>query len=600
MTGRFIDFGRAMLWIFRLALTLPLIATVAPAFGVERAWSEGLDAPMFSDPRFEFPEIEMRFSPRPVPLWIAALRGQEADLKCQAATTITWCRRRGMQGLQDAIAPLMENLQDEHHLVRLAAAEALIALEAHAAAETLYACSQTGALDLAQLVEPTLGRWGHEPMIETWRQRLNDQPPPDHRRLLLAIRGLDELRDAAAGADLQQLATDISRPPTARLAAAKALGDMRREGLEELAAKQLEDEHVMERLIAARLVRWHTSERARELLVRLAQDDQSSVAAIALGGLVELDPDLVLPFAADALGKGDANVRRLVATALVARPSDTTLEMLGDLLGDPIPDLRVFVRQSLETLAGTPQWHAPIIAQGRRMLATDRWPALEQAMKLLIRLDDRSQTPRMMALLEHPRPEVYVTAAWAVRKSAVDETLESLLEFAEQRNENRVELMLQKNYLEGLDEQLSQILQFFGQKRYTPAEPFLRSFVPKNFEVYEARGAAVWALGHLYEDNPDPELVSELVDRLRDFEGMFPETGIVRRFAAVSLGRMQAQEALPDLERFREPTGIVSSIGYGCAWAIRELTGREFDPPAASFQYYTNFFLEPLRNEPQK
>jgi HEAT repeat protein len=600
MTGRLFDFGRKTLLILGIALTLPVIASVAPAGGVERSWSEGLDSAMFSDPHFEFPDIEMRFSPRPVPLWIAALRGQEADLKCQAAATITWCRRRGMQGLEDAIAPLTQNLEDDHHLVRLAAAEALITLDARVAAETLYECSQAGALDMAQLVEPALGRWGHEPLIETWRQRLGDQPPPDRRRVLLAIRGLGELRDTAAGADLQQIATDVSRPPTVRLAAAESLGDMRREGLEELAAERLQDEQVMERLIAARLVRWHTSEQARELLVQLAQDDQSSVAAIALGGLVELDPDLVLPFAAEALIKGDANVRRLVATALVARPSDTTLEMLGDLLGDPIPDLRIFVRQSLETLAATPQWREPIVAQGRRMLASDHWPALEQAMKLLVRLEDRSQTPRMMALLAHPRPEVYVTAAWAVRKSAVDETLEPLLEFAEQRNKNRVELMLQKNYLEGLDEQLSQILQFFGQKRYTPAEPFLRSFVPKNFEVYEARGAAVWALGYLYQDNPDPELVSQLVDRLRDFEGMFPETGIVRRFAAVSLGRMQAQEALPDLERFREPAGIISGIGYGCAWAIREITGREFDLPIASFQYYTNFFLEPLRNEPEK
>jgi HEAT repeat protein len=554
---------------------------------------------MYADPVIEFPAVQMRFSPAVLPLWISALNSSEADLKCQAATTITWARRRGMEGLQGTIEPLVRNLQDEHRLVRLASAEALVALQARSAAEALYRCSQTGAVDIAQAVEPVLGRWEFAPLIQTWRQRLQARRPVDRRRMLIAIRGLGQQGDATAAADLLRIAVDGGEHPELRLAAAEVLGEIRREGGEDAAAELSERSHVVERLVAAHLIRHHTSPTAQKLLIQLGQDDQSSVAAIALGRLVELDPSLILPFAADSLSKGDANVRRLVAEALLAQPSERSLPMLGDLLGDPIPDLRIFVRQSLAALAAaSPRWQPQIVAQGQRMLATDQWPALEQAMKLLVVLEDTSQTGRFLELLDHARPEVYVTAAWALRKSAVDESLEPLLEFARARNKQRVELMMQDNYLAGLDEQLSQILQFFGQKKYAPAEPFLRSFVPKNFEVQETRAAAIWTLGYLHQNDPDPELVAQLVERLRDIEGMFPEAGLIRRFAAVSLGRMQAQQALPDLERFSEAGRIESSIGYACAWAIREITGREFDPPTASVQTYTNFFLEPLDSGP--
>ncbi len=564
-------------------------------------WFEGMDSAMYQDPLLQFHDPELRFSPDVLPLWLSALNSPEADLRCQAATTIAWSQRHGMRGLDETIEPLTRNLAEENHdLVQLASADALIALDAREAAETLFQLAQADRLEVMQIVEPALGRWNFAPMIDRWRTRLVDRQI-DRRRMLLAIRGLGALNDSSSAAALQRIAIDEKQTPELRLAAAESLGSITREGLEELAMEligRIAHPGPLNRIVAARLIRWHSSESAQELLIELAQDDESSVALVALRRLEELNPDLILPLAQGCLGRGDANVRRVVAQALIARPVDNSLVMLGDLLDDPIPDLRIFVRQSLETLAESANLRDPIIAQAQRILAVDHWQGLEQSIKLLVHLKHTAATNRFLELLEHPRREVYVTAAWALRKSSVDETLQPLLEFATARNGRRGELLKQDAYFFGLDEQLSQILQFFGQKRYTPAEPLLLTFVPKNFELNEARGAAIWSLGYLHEDDPDPKLVKLLSERLADVMGMVVERGLVRRFSAIALGRMNARDALPELELYSEPSGIHTDVGYACCWAIREITGQEFKPPGRSIQYYRNFFLQPLDTYP--
>jgi HEAT repeat protein len=559
-----------------------------------------MDSAMYQDPSLELGETELRFPSDVLPLWITALSSPEADLRCQAATTIAWAGRRGMQGLQDAIDPLTENLAADHDLVRLASADALIALDARRAAEALFGLVQTNRLELVQLIEPVLGEWNFEPMIDQWRERVAD-PQVDRRRKLLAIRGLGAVNDSSSAAELRRIAADVGQLPDLRLAAGESLGRISQEGLEDLAAELIgraAPTGPLERLVAVRLLRWHSSPSAQKLLIELAQDDESGVAVVALRRLEELEPDLILPFAEASLAGGDANVRRVVAQALIARPVDTSLVMLGDLLDDPIPDLRLFVRQSLEELAESADLRERIIAQGERLLAADSWQGLEQSIKLLVHLNHTATTNRFLELLKHPRWEVYVTAAWALRKSAVDETLEPLLEFAEARNRQRVELMAQGVYRFALDEQLSQILQFFGQKRYTPAEPFLLTFIPKNFELHEARGAAIWSLGWLHEDQPDPKLVKSLTGRLTDVSSMVVEEDLIRRFSAIGLGRMKAREALPELKLYYEPDGIYSEVGYACCWAIREITGQEFKPPVRLIRFHSDFFLQPLKTRP--
>ena len=108
------------------------------------------------------------------------------------------------------------------------------------------------------------------------------------------------------------------------------------------------------------------------------------------------------------------------------------------------------------------------------------------------------------------------------------------------------------------------------------------------------RAAAIWSLGYLHEGKPDTELVKALEARIKDVNGLPPESWVVCRMSAVTIGRMKAHEALPTLESFSEPQGIASELGYACAWAIEQITGRPFKKPEATTTFYTHFFLEPL------
>jgi hypothetical protein len=78
---------------------------------------------------------------------------------------------------------------------------------------------------------------------------------------------------------------------------------------------------------------------------------------------------------------------------------------------------------------------------------------------------------------------------------------------------------------------------------------------------------------------------------------MPPEDELVRRFCAITLGRMKAADALPTLETYSEPAGIVSPVGYACAWSIERLTGKPIPPRPVPIKYHVNFFLEPREDK---
>ncbi len=584
-------------WQFRVLAGVMGLAVLAAAASARSPSQTRLDFAMLSDPVIELPPIEYRFPTGVLPLWLAALESPEGDLKQQAQRTLAWARPRGLPGLDAAVGPLTKNLvEDSRLVVRLTAAQALVALEARTAAQALFDRAQADGLDMAQVAEPALGRWRFAPLIDVWRSRLRDDGV-QRRRRMLAIRGLGELGDEAAVKDLLQIAVPPSQSADLRLAAATALGQIRRAELESVARQLLTRQpppDIVDRLVAVRMLRSHGSSQAKAFLVEMVADADSTVVASALQPLLELEPARIVPLAAATLARGDVNVRRLVAQALFACPSAENLSLLAGVLADPDPGLRDDVRQLLEKLAESPDWRPEVIRQGERMVGDERWTALEQAIVLLATLDVDSASQRLLELLQHGRAEVYVAAAWGLRRLAVTQTLEPVLEIARQRIQRREEL------LQGdpnLDHQLAHLLEFFGQEKYQPAEPFLRTFVAKDLTIVRARSAAIWSLGHLHADQPVAELAAELEGRLSDTGMPQPEHELVRRLAAVTLGRMKAASALPTLELFSEPAGIQTEIGYACAWSVERISGKPLPAIHLPIKYYGDFFLEPRDDE---
>jgi HEAT repeat protein len=146
----------------------------------------------------------------------------------------------------------------------------------------------------------------------------------------------------------------------------------------------------------------------------------------------------------------------------------------------------------------------------------------------------------------------------------------------------------------GAEALLVQLFMAFGQMRYEPAIPLLRRYVPRNFDLGErARAAAIWALGLIFEDQVQQDLVAQFSKRLDDIYGMEPEFEAVRRMSAISMGRMNAESALPMLRKHAGTEG--GAAGLACLWAIEQITGEPMpeldDPPPLD---YRDWFLMPL------
>jgi HEAT repeat protein len=215
-------------------------------------------------------------------------------------------------------------------------------------------------------------------------------------------------------------------------------------------------------------------------------------------------------------------------------------------------------------------------------------------------LDHEPAAARLVELLRHSREEVAVTAAWALRKLQAAEALGPMLARAEELER----LTLAQTPVPHGDRQASQLHQAFGEAGYRPAQPLLRRHLagptqkgPDRPE--SARAAAVWALTLLHADEPDPALAKVLVERMAADEATPPELPLVRRMAAVGLGRLKAAEHLPALRKVAERDGVNSEIGYSCFWSIERLTGEPIPEVTAEERAVVGWFLQPLGPRPR-
>jgi HEAT repeat protein len=396
---------------------------------------------------------------------------------------------------------------------------------------------------------------------------------------------------------------DPSRDVGLRLAAAEAAGQVGGDRLSAVADELARGQGApagFSRLLAVRLLAGQADESAIETLQRLARDPEPAVAAAALARLDAILPAMALPIAKGAIESADAGLRRTAAT-IVSRPADRdTIELLGRLLGDPNPSLRRFITGQLVAVGLDDSLREAVATRAMRWLEVDDWRGAEQATLVVGSLDHEPAAARLVELLRHSREEVAVTAAWALRKLQAAEALGPMLARAEELER----LTLAQTPVPYGDRQASQLHQAFGEAGYRPAQPLLRRHLagptqkgPDRPE--SARAAAVWALTLLHADEPDPALARVLVERMAADEATPPELPLVRRMAAVGLGRLKAAEHLPALRKVAERDGVNSEIGYSCFWSIERLTGEAIPEVTAEERAVVGWFLQPLGPRPR-
>ena len=550
------------------------------------------DYAMLSDPDIAPIDVVREFDPRCIPLWSLALKRPEVDYQRLTADTICRAHAAGMPGLTELLPELRALAANEKSTpaVRYSAIRALAALEDRESAGLLLTQSQHGGLHLRQLVEPILARWDHAPARTVWQQRLSDAKA-SRSDLLLAIRGLETVADAAATPALLALVRPSDGPADVRRAAAAAAGQCTTTGLESEVETLRKTPNLVGNLCAVALLQRHDSPTTRELLAQLSAETEPSVAWQALARLLAIDPNLVVPLAEAAMQNADPEVRRQGLETYLALATPERVSVVGRLLDDVHPDLRGRVRDQLVTLAKQPELEDAVRVVARQVLAQPGWRGQEQALLVLGALDDEPSARGAIALLESPRREVRTTAAWMLRKVAVADTLPELLAYATRKTQGRAG----PDALEGRDEQIAHLLELFGILQYREADELLRSYIPLDLTLgIVSRPAAIWALGKLHVGEYDAALSQLLLERIQDQGTMPPESSEVRQMSAVALTWMQAKPLIDDLKAHLGPNMRPYREPLVFRWAIMQLTGEPLPEALPEHAIVGDWYLRPI------
>ncbi|HET6423770.1 MAG TPA: HEAT repeat domain-containing protein, partial [Planctomycetaceae bacterium] len=374
---------RIVSFLFVISLLMPAEGWAADTFK--------LDYISYSDP--DVPTIDpiVVYDQRCLDLWRQALNRPEVDLQCRASATIAQAFQMGMPAVDSLIPDLRKRLtaDDTTLPARFAVARTLIMLKDRESAATLFHRSQQGNQSLRQLVEPVLAEWNHEPMRALWTQRLSDR---NVRRqdLILAMRGLAQVKDPQASPQLLALVHDRQQPLAVRLTAAEAVGRIQPTELEDDARRQLVQPETATRLCAIALLSEHGSTAARDMLAAMVNEPEPTVASKALACLRVIDPERALMFAELAMRHQDANVRREGIELYLGSPTPERISFVGRLLDDPHPGLRRHIRDVFLSLAPQAELKSAILSVSRTVLAEPSWRGQEQALLVLSTLNDRT------------------------------------------------------------------------------------------------------------------------------------------------------------------------------------------------------------------
>lgn len=543
------------------------------------------------DPKLTLPPYQVLFMDNLRAAWFSALGDDDPEVRRLAADTITRAHQSGMQGLEDGIQELLKLLdrRDNDRITRRAVARALVELDAEEAASQFVALLPEADLDFPQVVEPALANWDYRPMRDHWLHRLND-PAVSRGRLLLAIECLGVVRETAATDELLTRAMNPEEPLTLRLSTARAVGRIQTTGLVMKAESLFRNQHVGDRLTAAALMAHHTNQEAIALLLEMANDESPVVAGSAFRTLLEIEPELLYNLAPGAIERRDVNIRRIGASALVHRADVESVRLLGPLLNDQNRTLRRFVSDQFIEFGASDELSIAVIDQVLSAVHAEQWRGLEQALFVLGSMDHEPSASRMIELLRHQRPEVAFTAAWALRRISVAETLPEMFDFAKDWAEP---LLTAQVPHAGVELQLAELFQSFGLQNFSEADPVMRTFIAKRPGAGRARAAAIWALGKLHKEQAPEDLTQLLEERLSDDNPLMPENALVRQMSAISLGRMRSEAALPTLKRYAEVDN--GGVKLATMWAVHHLTGEDdFSPLQPATTVLSDWFLVPL------
>lgn len=533
----------------------------------------------YEDPALEISDVELVW-PREMQLpWLRALQTDEADLRREMADTIVLAVGLGMEPLAEYEQVLREIACDPAELIatRLSATNAIIVCDFRNSADALAGTLDECPLSMRILIEKAFSKWDYAAMRKVWQERLKDNG--SHPELYrIATEAFATVGDEVAVPVLKEIVVSKHESVTRRLLAATAWSRIC------VAADRSDDEQLEmfrallagvtsprspDKLVAVRCLRGSDSKEATELLITLSDDSWNVVRSESLAQLAEIDPSIVVGLAESRIHDSDANVRRTIIDALATEASEKNSKLLASCLDDVVPKNRRAARDCLIKFAAEDSLKETVIADTGKVLASESWRELEQALLVLTVIGDRGKKSRIFELLEHPRPEVFVTAAWSLKRLAEESWGDEIFAALERQVEKIRDRSMSYQGLFAA----THLIESMGILGYKQALPVLETMVPKGAPYsLSMRCAAVWSIGFLVDVEADSNIVSQVEERFMDFSAFPPEEPEVRATAAVALGRMKSLKSLDILRERAEIESARSMVGIRAYWAISQMT----------------------------
>ncbi|MFM7058916.1 MAG: hypothetical protein ACKO2P_18555 [Planctomycetota bacterium] len=525
-------------------------------------------------------------SDRYVPLCVRVLQeARDEEILEVAALQLYRFAREKMADTSSAVTALHTVFQaSTSRRVRSACMLALASTEGSVVAADIISYCSTAADSERLILEPALAAWKHQPAVDMWRQRLTS-PTASSTSVSLACECLARLGDNASVPAFLEIVGDSTQDYLRRFAAAKAAARLQPE--QTLAAAEvLVTRGQPERLIAVALLDSDLPA-ALERTTALCSDPADAVASAAWQQVFRRKPEQLQPLLDIGLLHRDATVRSTTARVLRLYPDADRVNKLHQLRSDTHLQVRNVARQMLERVAvEQPPLRSQIVGMAVDSLKPDSsdWQGIEQSLVLLGQLRESSFSPQCLLLLNYPRNEVMVSAAWlihlfpdlAVREQVLQGALEAEKLIYDPKEEGRTH---------GLKQAL--LFQYLGILRVPEIEEVLKKQFSKTVPGgEERRGASMWALGLLHERKPDADLIARFHDRIQDRSSPNPERAPVRRNSLLALGMMRATGA--DTHAVVRESMLMDSATErvrGTTRWIHPLVGLELPPPIEDHQF---------------
>ena len=504
---------------------------------------------MFLEPYLIPPESVRTLAPGYVPLFDKTLREMNDDEVLEtAALSLARIAHEKLQDISGSNDILLKHLESNSNLrVRFACARALVNADISQSAAAVLKLNEHASDAQRLWIEPALARWKTAAAADIWKKRLAADSETTVA-VSLACDGLAALGDPEALDLLRAVLHGKLLPYEKRRAAAIAIcvlsPDM---ALAE--AESLVDGNVLERLLGIELLSSDKPEAHSQLFLRSA-DTSDGVAAAAWTALFRLNPETLIAALPAGRSHQDAVIRMTAARTMQLFPDAERAGWLQVLLSDKHLEVRNVARKMLFLVAEelAPQRDG-IIAKASDTLSAnnENWQGIEQCLLLLGQLRAAQFSDRCVPLLEHPRNEVLVTAAWLLHlfpDPAVEEAVRKHLLRNEEIFKNPATVPAGAD----IGEQSSYLIQYAGLMRLKDLQAIMETHFSKTvLGGTVKRAAAMWTLGLFHENDPVPALAKSFLERIADRAGIPPEMHQVQSMSAIALGLMKAKPAVPGL-----------------------------------------------------